>query len=464
MTPQTADTLAQRAATRYRSGQLDEALAAYDEAARRAREQDRPDQAFDLAFTAAAIEHERHRYREALERFLALAAAPKAARASDAHLLAIHCAAQLAQSQNPPNLAAYERLLREHLERWPQAPSTAQVRGWLGRLAVERGDWKQAIETLAPTQASDPQYDEAVATIGRAYESWLAELHDAGADGQKLADEALARLEQALEPQAKRPTPASRAARLSAARIWLLQMPTGALPAERLLNEGLHDEAAPADWQLAARIWLVAALLVQDKIAEADAVLRELAPQKNADRGLLEALSAARDRVKPVPPRLAELELLTADRLLARGELDAQVSALVARQRAAALAALGRRQEALESLETLARARPRDGDTQEALARLLATGSVNELPAALAKWRDVAAHSRPGTPRYFRAHYELARLQLGLGQSDEARATIDGVEARHPDLGGAATKARFERLRAELDTPRAEKTPGRAGG
>jgi TolA-binding protein len=81
------------------------------------------------------------------------------------------------------------------------------------------------------------------------------------------------------------------------------------------------------------------------------------------------------------------------------------------------------------------------------------TGDDADLQAAVSKWTEVAKRSRPGTPRYFRAHYSLARTQLTLGQVAAARATIAGVSSKYPDFGGAETKRQFDALSAELERP-----------
>jgi hypothetical protein len=456
-TPQTADTLAQSAAAYYRSGRVDKALAAYDEAAKRARDQQQPERAFDLAYTAAAIEAQRNNYREALARYLALAASPGAPKAADAHLLAIHCAAQLAQAQSPPNLDEYDRLLREHVSTWPKSPTASQAWSWLGRLAESRRQWQTAVEAFRHVNDGDPQFADAVEAVGRCYEAWLDELREQGQDGERLANDALAWFERVIGSPAKQSTPAARAGTLAAARIWLKEMPSGAMPAERLLRDALHDERAPDAWKAAARRLLVPALAAQGKEKEADELVEQLPRASAADLlALLAVLREVGRRADADPGRkLAKIELAAQDDLLSRrGELDAAALRAVTRDRAITLAALGRRPEALDQLRSLAQASPRDGETQEALARLLSSGDAADLQAAIAKWREVAARSRPGTPRWFRAHYELARTQLRAGQPADAEATIGAVTARYPDFGGAGTKSQFARLTAEIEQPR----------
>jgi hypothetical protein len=455
--PQSAELLAQAAAGYYRSGQVDQALAAYDKASLRARELRQPEQAFQAAFTAATIEKERKHYRDALARYRALAAQPEQPKAAEAHLLAVYCAAQLAQAQQPPKLDEYERLLREHVAAWPDGPTSSQARTWLGRLAVHRGDWHDAVETLRHVKPADPHFAEAVETIGRAYEAWFDDLHQRGGNVGRLPDEALEWFEHVTPPRGGKPNAATRAAVLASARIWLKEVPTGALPAERMLREALdYDSDAPEDWKAAARTLLVLALAAQGKRAEADAVLKQI-PRATAPDALasLRMLWDVRRRANAdARLNLAGVELAAEDDLLnRRKELDAATLRTVARERAVTLAILGRQKEALAQLQTLARAFPRDGQTQEELARLLSSGDEPDLQAALTKWSEVAVHSRPGTPRWFRAHYGLARTQLELGQVAAARATIARVASKDPQFGGDGMKRQFNQLSAEIEQP-----------
>jgi tetratricopeptide (TPR) repeat protein len=451
-TPQTAETLQQLAAGYYRGGQFDKAVAAYDEASKRAGDANQPERAFELAYTAAAIESERGRYRQALDRYLALAALPGAPKAAEAHLLAIHSAGQLAAAESPPKLEVYERLLGEHVGTWPQSPTASQAWSWLGRLAENRRQWPRAVAAFAAVKEGDPQFADAVGALARCYDAWLDELAERGDSGERLANDALAHFERVIGRGPKKPTPAARAAVLAAARIWLTEIPSGAMPAERLLREALRDEQAPDAWKAAAGRLLVPALAAQGKQREAGELVEQLPRASAADQlALLEVLAAVRRRAEPdAAGKLADIELAVQDELLKdRSGLDAAARRAVSRERAAALAAAGRRTEALDALESLATANPRDGETQEALAQLLASGD-DDLEAAIAKWREVATRSRPGTPRWFRAHYELAHTQLRAGHPTDARATIDAVAAKYPDFGGVSWKGRFERLMSEM--------------
>ena len=107
----------------------------------------------------------------------------------------------------------------------------------------------------------------------------------------------------------------------------------------------------------------------------------------------------------------------------------------------------GKRTEALRVLEPLVRADPHDGRMQEQFARILADSTdANDLEQAMAQWREVQRKSKPGSPRWFRATYGLAKVQHDLRRDSQARALIKLTELAHPDLGGAELRTKFQAL------------------
>jgi hypothetical protein len=128
--------------------------------------------------------------------------------------------------------------------------------------------------------------------------------------------------------------------------------------------------------------------------------------------------------------------------------LDGDAMRAVRRSYALTLAETGRRQQGLVALQQLAREFPRDGQTSEDLATLLAAGNRADQETALTMWTSVARKSRPGTARWFRAHAGLAGIQLKLGQRAEARTTIEHVRTKYPSLAGEQ-KAMFDALAAQ---------------
>jgi len=173
---QSAEALSRAAAGLYRGGKIDEALARYDEAAKLATIEQHADQAFDWALTAASIENERSHFRQAIDRYRSLAMkSPQHAKAAEAHLLAVHGEAQLAQAQQPPKLDEYATLLREHVATWPQGATAAQAWCWLGRFEELRQAWSEAIAALEHVPPGDPLFDQAVESTARCYLGWLAD-------------------------------------------------------------------------------------------------------------------------------------------------------------------------------------------------------------------------------------------------------------------------------------------------
>ena len=111
------------------------------------------------------------------------------------------------------------------------------------------------------------------------------------------------------------------------------------------------------------------------------------------------------------------------------------------------LEAAGKRDEALAIVEPLARKRPNDGHLQEQHARILAdTTSTAALKQAAEKWVDVRERSKPGSPRWFRAVYGLAKVQFDLGEKSQARSLIKVAELSYPQLGGEEMRAKFQAL------------------
>jgi hypothetical protein len=444
----------------YRGGRLDEALAAYDEAAKVAASREDKGTLFDSRYAAAALEYERNNHSAALERFGKLAAEmPSHPRAPEAHLLAIHSAAQVAKRDDPPKLDDYRRLLDEHVRLWPDSPTASQAWWWLGRLAEHSQAWQEAIRALKNVRPDHAQYAPAVEAVGRCYEAALDELHRRGNRNELLARDAVDYLAGVIgRSSGSRPAQAEarRAAVLAAARIYLRELPAGAAQARQLLSGALAgDAAAPRAWKRAASALLVPALAASGQQAAAQDLLGQIPIGSTSEAlAMIDMLAAVKSRAPADSKRaLAAIELTVIGDLLAKADqLEPDNIKSLARQRAGTLVDLGRRADAVAELRALAQKYPRDGQAQEDVAALLAEGGDAEsLQAALVKWREVATHSRPGSERWFRAHFALARLQLELGSPAKARATIKLVQAGHPNLGGAEMKARFTQLLAECE-------------
>jgi hypothetical protein len=441
-----------------RAGRADQAIELDDKAAARAREKGKVELAVEAAMAAAAIEHDRGSYRAAIDRYRKLALdAITRPRAAEAHLLAVHAAAQQAAEQSTPNTEEYERLLREHVTTWPEAPSALQAWSWLGRLQEHAGSIDEAIESLGHVKAASDHFPEAAEALARCYLAKLASIEGDRESRDALAEQAVRRLTSAIPSDRRssdRWNAAARAAALAAARISLVATSDGALRAEELVRTALaHADDAPAAWKGQAQIVLVQALAAGGRIEEAKMLLAQAPPATPEEAlNVADALAESRERAgRSAREKLASLELVVLDHWLAeRKRLEGSQHTVFARRRAVALAETGRRDEAIAALELLASAHPRDGQIQEDLASVLMGGEDAEsVQLAVDKWREVAAKSRPGSPRWVRAHYGLARGELASGHPRQARATIEQARKADAGLGGAELRAKFEALAEE---------------
>jgi hypothetical protein len=456
--------LARAAQGFYRAKQLDDALRAYDQAAAAARQQKQPDQAFDLAYTAATIEHDRKNHTAAKERYRKLALEqPKHAQAGEAHLLAVYNAAQEARQQQPLKLDEYASLLREHLATWPEGATAHQARWTLGQYYQYERRWSDAIAAYRAIAADHERFTQAVPAIARCYDAVLAEARAGNKPTATLASEAAAYFERLVLPGEKpqwpqRWSPTERLAAVAACRFRLDSLTSDpqkdantAGRVEQFLTAALSGQPdPPADWKPSAQSLLVVALAAQGQWDRAGPIIDELTAAPSAELlSLVQRLASVSKSANP-------------EKQQALGKLQSQVAELLAKRRselgpdgqrsfdllrAKATAAGGDYKSAVAQFEPLAKAFPRDGEIQEALAStLLDAGDRASLQAALAKWREIERNSRQASPRWFRAKYHLALAYERLGERARAAETIKVVQVLHPELGGPELKGRFLEL------------------
>ena len=124
--------------------------------------------AFELGYSAAAIEQERKRYGEAADRLRQVAiATPALPKSAEAHLLGVYDLGQLARSGDADVLARYVTMLKEHLATWPKSPTIDRARHlWLWRVYEHNRDWKQAIGQFAAVQPQAEVAAEALTGLG----------------------------------------------------------------------------------------------------------------------------------------------------------------------------------------------------------------------------------------------------------------------------------------------------------
>ena len=435
----------------YRTGQSDEALAAYDRAQEDALAAHDNETAFSAGYRAATVEHQRKRYQAAAERFRKLAIdLPKHNKAAGAHLLAIYDTAQLAREQPKRDSAGYLELLKEHLTHWPSGATAVQARLWLGSLYESRRQWRDAMSCYQDVALQPSKAVEAVAGVVRSCAQWLATM-PAGEARQQAADEAIQWFEQyivnARGEEIKPWPPASREAALAAARLWLAEVPHGFMQAHEVAAAALEKSPdAPAEWKNSIGIIKVAALARQGRVSEAAAALDKITAGLPRELQLLmdQLSQAAAPATVDRRQEIARLQLRVGEMLRGHHGLDGPARIHMEITCARALVELRQSDKAVAALERLVTEFPTSAEVREELASVLtASGAPGDLQKALASWQELARKTKPGSERWFRANYGLAEVQLLTGKPSQARRTIKATQASHPNLGGAEMKGNF---------------------
>jgi tetratricopeptide (TPR) repeat protein len=444
--------LARMADNLFLKGQIEEALAAYDKAAVAARSGKDRQREFEVRYKAALVEQERSNAASASARFERLAVELKEhSQAAEAHLQAIWNKAQQLRGDEAA-AASYVALLGDHLARFPDSPTSDQVRLWLGAWWEARGEWSAAMDAYCEVRPESTLAQSALTAAARCLPMELAAISD-NAARSKQADVRVQFLERvALSADAE--STARQTALLAAAEFSLEHLPGGSARAEKSLKAALDDPALAGDdaWRSAAHSLLAAAIAGQaGRRDEAERLLESISGDTGSLLKLLEQLArtAARsgDRLRV---DLAALQLGVIERLgKTEDEVNAAQQIRISLLKAEALAQAGRREEALAAYAGLASSQPNNGAIQEAYAELLAAGDESAKQQALGKWRQIAARSPARSERWWKAKYSVAGLQKELGDRAAAATLCRFLLETPPGIDDPVWKKRFEQLLAE---------------
>ncbi|PQO40148.1 hypothetical protein [Blastopirellula marina] len=448
--------LLQRTADGYfRRGQMEDALTTYDRAAAAAAEEKDAEREFRLRQTAAAVLAKLQRYADASKRLRQLANLfPAQEGADQTHLTAAYYQSLAMRADPTLDGKTYVDQLREHLIRWPTGPSNDSARMWLAQYELAAGNAGEAISTLLPIPANSAQAAEITAIAALAIRQHFA---TASAKGELLPQD-VAKTQKFLEAYALT-SPSDEARRIAAealAELLLFYAKDGYATAQTTIRLAIQASPdAPADWRNRMQSLLVVALAGGGDEQGAAAALADVSggePDK-----LFQVIAAleqiGRTAGGEAQAKLARLQLQAIAQLKPRAaQLSPAQQAKLQQFEAAALAASGDRNAALTEMRRVAQAQPKDVVVQVALAELLADGGTPaEQREALNIWRLIGARmSQPQSDRWYQAKYESARLQIALGEKEEAAKLLQYLQALYPDLGGPQWKPKFTRLIGSL--------------
>jgi tetratricopeptide (TPR) repeat protein len=451
-----ASILARAAEGLYQAGQLAEAVKAYESAAGKAKDAGDEKTAFELYRAAAMITYEEKKYVEAGQRFRKLADNyPQAPGAGEAHLMAAYNLAQLMQGGSGNHLAAYQDLLEEHLNRWPQQATANRARLWLGRLLAAEEKWRAASTLLFEVEAKSKWYPAAIATAAPCcMQECRVMAKQQDADLKERANALIVQLKVAVKHLLGDHDPFAPAV---VAETVDLQIQYAANPypaALDLIQRGLADLAKK---ELINRSRLealqVQALVGMGQYQEALDVLETFNGSKESLIQLILRLddlesSQSKTTAKKKGRSIAELQMTCFKKLEDFSSVSEKKALVLIKVNA--FDRLGDASKAFTMLGELAAEYPEDGQIQTRYADLLIQQQdAKSLRIALKKYREVARRTRPQTQRWFAAKYGEATARLRLGDPQKAAVIIRTTRVLYPDLGGKQWRVRFEKLLAE---------------
>ncbi len=452
--------LSRAADSLYLKKEFDQAVAAYDRAAAQARTGGNAAGAFELAYKAALVQERRQKHGDAARRFRALAVAlPAHQEAAAAHLRgAWNEAKEAARDADAEH--AYVAMLAEQIATWPQSESAAQARLWLGKWHMGRKEWAPAVEAFAGVARESLHFPAAVATIAPCWQEHLRMIAAAGKKTDEEAERAAAWFEAAIMGAENRVpekwTATDRLAALETAKILLDYRLDKYRQAESILQTALDNGGnAPAAWKAEVQSQLVLAIAGQsgrrdDALAMLDQI-GQASPEQLLD--LLAGLSAVISRSrKEVRPQIAGIQLQAADLLWPqRTKLTKSASLSLTRVRAEALAATGKRAEAMTAFAALAKENPDSAAIQEGYADLLLAGDAASIQQSLDQWRRILSRAKPRDELWFKAKYSVAFAQFKLGDKKDAAAVLRYTLELPPGLGATVWQDKYEALLHECE-------------
>ena len=451
--PASVDVLELAARNLWRSGRHDEAVTAYDKAARMAVQSKATDAAFRLSFTAALIEEKRKKYPLAITRYRQLAVSmQKHPKAHDSHYRAVMFAYDLARSE-ASRRTSVEQLVDEHLLNWPRSPTADSVRWLKARLCESRQAWDEALRVYQDLVLTET---DAIASASKCWERRLAAMQKNSVEQFELVDAAWSYFASVVvDDQGRLPREWSAIARqavVEAVRIRLryFRDDDWATVQNWLATALAGSPPPPAEWRTTAAVLNVVVVAVRPvQGLPIDKLLRET---KDCSRG--DALEMIRhiDRVMHSVDRrfqadLAHLQIAALEQFEKHWEgLDSVGRRQVSQLQARALARSGQGIRAIKLYQRLVQTRPRDGELLEEYAQLLLDGTNRESwQQALGQWRIVKQKSRAGSARRLRATYALALAHYKLGDKQRAAQIIRITQAT-VDLESLGSAAKFAAL------------------
>ncbi len=133
---------------------------------------------------------------------------------------------------------SYGEMLDVHVKTWPDHPTTAQARIWLGRLRQQQRDWPAAISAYSGVPPTDARALDAVAALGSCLQRYFAaELAAGRAPNFATAEQALTPFAPGVPARFDSQSPTARSAARTWAQLGLEFAVDQTAPATTVLNQ-----------------------------------------------------------------------------------------------------------------------------------------------------------------------------------------------------------------------------------
>ncbi len=471
--------LVRKARAAFSSGQGGEALRRYDLAIaatiKRPPQDGTTNLLLELRDTRASLLFQAKRFDEAAIAFRELTEAPRHERSAATHLLWAFCLGKQFES-DPADArrADFIAALSSLRERYADRPEASEAAWLLGQTLERQQQLLEAIESFAAVSEKHTRHGEAWAGVARCHERNLSRLRGEGKPTTDAEDAAIKQLmprAQAIlqvsgAASASRPDDetanrrgadaaplAFNAARsellVRLARLLLEKKPADDKTADQLLAIVIA-QSQERDWLRAAKQLRVVSLAGQRRIDEADRMIESLeATGPDELLALLDGLTVVAARSDVGTQRLvSELQLRASQTLIdSAAKLTDPQRIRLLRARAEAFAATGQPSKAVAVYQQLVVKSPRDPKLLRTAAELFESlGSTAGDQQAKAAWRKLEGLLKAGSIEWLDARWHVIRSCRKLGENAEADKLLKVTKLLYPDLGDAATRAKFDDL------------------
>jgi hypothetical protein len=434
-----------------RKGNFADAVKAYDRASQFATSSKLPGQAFLLSVLAAQAVEKQGLPVDASARLIAAAKNwPDQIDAPAAHLRGCWDLAQAAQNdrQLGSQLTGH---LNEHLRLWPQSKVIDKARLWLANQYVFDKQWSAALDAYLAIDWENDAAATAARQLGPVARSIIDELKAQNQPWKPTSLQLVERINEKLTaPNGDGPAKWTQARLYTLTSLAEFGFATQSVEpslVSALIQPALNESGdAFPDWSKRARAWHVVSTAMQPQsIDAAESMLKALPNEAELMRICVDALEQPANESRR--RELAPIILLACDKGLT--DPAAKDAHLFRFAKATSLKSLGRLDEAIAELESLAGEFANTLKVQLELARVL-TEQGRDRNKALEKWRALAIRVKSGSDAWFESKYQIASLLRDLGKTDEATQLLKYIKAVPPGWSDSRWRDDFEKLLTDL--------------